>query len=72
MPLQSRYLGRASYRARARSPCAGPAARGTQGPDREIVMADGISCRTQIEQTTGRRALHLAEVLEMALRDGTK
>lgn len=25
------------------------------------VMADGFSCRTQLEQATGRRALHLAE-----------
>jgi FAD/FMN-containing dehydrogenase/Fe-S oxidoreductase len=28
-----------------------------------IVVADGFSCRTQIEQGTGRRAWHLAEVL---------
>ncbi|WP_040689929.1 (Fe-S)-binding protein, partial [Nocardiopsis lucentensis] len=28
-----------------------------------LVMADGYSCRTQIGQGTGRRALHLAEVL---------
>jgi FAD/FMN-containing dehydrogenase/Fe-S oxidoreductase len=28
-----------------------------------IVIADGFSCRTQIEQGTGRRAWHLAEVL---------
>jgi FAD/FMN-containing dehydrogenase/Fe-S oxidoreductase len=28
-----------------------------------IVLADGFSCRTQIEQLTGRRAVHLAEVL---------
>jgi hypothetical protein len=36
-----------------------------------LVLADGFSCRTQIEQgNTGRRALHLAEVLALAL-DGT-
>ena len=36
-------------------------------PDR-LVLADGFSCRTQIEQgDTGRRALHLAEVLALAL-----
>ncbi len=35
-----------------------------------IVVADGFSCRTQIEQSTGRRALHFAEVIEMAERDG--
>jgi len=28
-----------------------------------VVMADGFSCRTQIHSLTGRRALHLAEVL---------
>jgi FAD/FMN-containing dehydrogenase/Fe-S oxidoreductase len=28
-----------------------------------IVLADGFSCRTQIEQLTGRRAVHLAEIL---------
>ncbi len=32
-----------------------------------LIVTDGFSCRTQIEQGTGRRALHLAEVL--ALRD---
>jgi Fe-S oxidoreductase len=35
-------------------------------PD-SLVIADGFSCREQIAQCTGRRALHLAEVLEMAL-----
>ncbi|MFF8594783.1 FAD-binding and (Fe-S)-binding domain-containing protein [Streptomyces sp. NPDC015220] len=33
-----------------------------------LVLADGFSCRTQIEQgDTGRRALHLAEVLALGL-----
>ena len=32
-----------------------------------LLIADGFSCREQISQSTGRRALHLAEVLEMAL-----
>jgi Fe-S oxidoreductase len=32
-----------------------------------LVIADGFSCREQIAQTTDRRALHLAEVLAMAL-----
>jgi len=39
-----------------------------------LIVADGFSCREQIEQATGRRALHLAEVLRMALgslRDGS-
>jgi FAD/FMN-containing dehydrogenase/Fe-S oxidoreductase len=32
-----------------------------------LLVADGFSCREQIAQSGGRRALHLAEVLEMAL-----
>ena len=33
-----------------------------------LVIADGFSCRTQVEQgDTGRRALHLAEVLALGL-----
>jgi hypothetical protein len=36
-------------------------------PD-SLLLADGFSCRTQIEQgDTGRRALHLAEVLTLGL-----
>lgn len=31
-----------------------------------IVIANGFSCREQIKQTTSRRALHLAQVLQMA------
>jgi Fe-S oxidoreductase len=31
--------------------------------DGTLVIADGFSCRTQIEQGTGRRAMHLSEVL---------
>ncbi|MFF3006725.1 FAD-binding and (Fe-S)-binding domain-containing protein [Kitasatospora sp. NPDC057940] len=43
-----------------------PAVRGTE-PD-AFVLADGFSCRTQIDQAdTGRQALHLAEVLALAL-----
>ncbi|HEY1974968.1 MAG TPA: FAD-linked oxidase C-terminal domain-containing protein [Candidatus Baltobacteraceae bacterium] len=34
-----------------------------------IVVADGFSCREQIAQTTGRQALHPAEVLRMGLAD---
>ncbi|MFF0476422.1 FAD-binding and (Fe-S)-binding domain-containing protein [Streptomyces sp. NPDC004284] len=45
-----------------------PAVRDT--PPGALVLADGFSCRTQIEQAaTGRRALHLAEALALA-RDG--
>ena len=36
-----------------------------------IIIADGFSCQTQIEQNeTGRQALHLAQVLQMALEKG--
>ncbi|MBT2505374.1 FAD-binding oxidoreductase [Streptomyces sp. ISL-98] len=34
------------------------------------LLADGFSCRTQLEQLAGRRARHLAEVLAEALEDG--
>jgi FAD/FMN-containing dehydrogenase/Fe-S oxidoreductase len=34
-----------------------------------LIVADGFSCREQIVQATGRRALHLAEVLQLALRE---
>jgi FAD/FMN-containing dehydrogenase/Fe-S oxidoreductase len=37
-----------------------------------VVVADGFSCREQIRQGTGRRALHLAEVMAMALSDRAK
>jgi FAD/FMN-containing dehydrogenase/Fe-S oxidoreductase len=32
-----------------------------------LIISDGFSCREQIAQTTDRRALHVAEVLQMAL-----
>ena len=32
-----------------------------------LIVADGFSCREQIEQATGRHAMHLAEVLKIAL-----
>ena len=35
-----------------------------------LIVADGFSCKEQIEQQTNRRALHLAEVLAMALENG--
>jgi hypothetical protein len=37
-----------------------------------LLIANGFSCRQQIEQTTGRKALHIAEVLRMALREEGK
>jgi hypothetical protein len=33
-----------------------------------LVVSDGFSCREQIFQATGRPAVHLAEVLQIALR----
>jgi Fe-S oxidoreductase len=36
------------------------------GPD-TLIVTDGFSCREQIAQTTERRAVHLADVLKMAL-----
>ncbi len=35
-----------------------------------LIMANGFSCREQIAQETDRRALHLAEVIQMAMQDG--
>jgi FAD/FMN-containing dehydrogenase/Fe-S oxidoreductase len=39
-----------------------------QAPGDWLIIADGFSCREQIAQGTGRHALHLAEVLQMALQ----
>ena len=39
-----------------------------QAPADWLIIADGFSCREQIAQGTGRHALHLAEVLQMALQ----
>jgi FAD/FMN-containing dehydrogenase/Fe-S oxidoreductase len=36
-----------------------------------LIIADGFSCREQILQATGRRALHMAQVLQLAARYGT-
>ena len=36
-----------------------------------VIIADGFSCRGQIDQLTDRKGMHLAQVLKMAL-DGTK
>jgi Fe-S oxidoreductase len=35
-----------------------------------LIIADGFSCREQIAQLTNREALHLAQVLRMAQREG--
>jgi Fe-S oxidoreductase len=34
-----------------------------------VIIADGFSCREMIEQETGRKGLHLAQVLQMGLRE---
>jgi Fe-S oxidoreductase len=33
-----------------------------------LIIADGFSCRIQIEQATGRTAVHLAQVIQGAIR----
>ena len=38
--------------------------------DDTLIIADGFSCQEQIEQGTDRHALHLAQVLQMAIRYG--
>ena len=37
-------------------------------PADTVIVSDGFSCREQIEQATGRRALHLAEAMQLAMR----
>jgi len=37
-----------------------------------FIVADGFSCKTQIEQGTDRRALHVAEIVRMAAREGPR
>ena len=39
-----------------------------QADSNTLIVSDGFSCREQIFQATGRKALHLAEVLQRALR----
>jgi len=41
-----------------------------QASPEALIIADGFSCREQISQCTDRHALHLAEVIQMALSDG--
>jgi Fe-S oxidoreductase len=41
------------------------------GPD-TTVLADGYSCRTQVDQLTGRRPEHLAQVLRRAITPGRR
>ena len=41
-------------------------------PRDRLILTDGFSCRTQIAQLTERRGLHLADVIEMAVREGPR
>jgi hypothetical protein len=42
-----------------------------EAPPETIVIANGFSCKTQIEQAgTGRRALHVGQMMKMALDHG--
>ena len=43
-----------------------------KAPTDWLIIADGFSCREQIAQETDRHAMHLAEVLQMALREATE
>ncbi|MGW3202789.1 FAD-binding and (Fe-S)-binding domain-containing protein [Streptomyces sp. NPDC001135] len=43
-----------------------------EAPERTVILADGFSCRTQLEQLAGVRGLHLAEVLAQALDENTR
>ena len=39
-----------------------------QASQETLIISDGFSCREQIFQSTGRRALHLAEAIELAAK----
>ncbi len=43
-----------------------------QAADEELIIANGFSCREQVEQETHRHALHLADVLAMAIHHGSE
>ena len=63
-----RLRGATNTRCRRRSAsacCCRPCARRRPTP---LIVADGFSCREQIEQATGRRAIHLAEAMRNALK----
>jgi len=40
-----------------------------RAPEDWLIIANGFSCREQIQQCTGRPALHLAEVIQLAMRE---
>ena len=41
-----------------------------QAAQETLVVADGFSCQEQILHGSGRRAMHLAEAIQLALQDG--
>ncbi len=41
-----------------------------RAPKDTMIVADGFSCREQIAQATDRRAVHLAELLHLAMTTG--
>jgi Fe-S oxidoreductase len=41
-----------------------------EAPADTLIVGDGFSCKTQIEQATSRRALHVAQLLQMAIEHG--
>jgi FAD/FMN-containing dehydrogenase/Fe-S oxidoreductase len=41
-----------------------------QASSETLIIADGFSCFQQIEDLTGRKPLHIAEVLQMAIHEG--
>jgi Fe-S oxidoreductase len=43
-----------------------------EAPLDTIVVSDGFSCQTQIQQLTERRGIHLAQAIEMALNAGAR
>jgi FAD/FMN-containing dehydrogenase/Fe-S oxidoreductase len=43
-----------------------------QADEDTLIIADGFSCREQIEQTTDKHALHIAQVLQMAMHESGK
>lgn len=43
-----------------------------QAGQETLIITNGFSCREQIAQATERRALHLAQVIQMALRESRR
>ena len=45
------------------------AGRATIRPRDALIVSDGFSCREQILQATGRRAIHLAEAMQLGMKN---